>query len=283
MVFSTALVAIPAILYLGAPMTTVIFVPIAVGGVVGGALLLTGSLLILILPIVAIGGAAYFLFIAVPASMTVRELNQTIKRSKKDEFATALEALGPDWEIQPARPDEWFHWTFPKTTGSLDKISMRMAVFDPNDHSERKVNTFKWLDRIQDEVDGKEDENNVEVNIIRKKSSKGPSEIRNNSDTMWVENLSFVRENDHFVIEIEDNGANLLSHKWGKNYLELAKIVDRAATEMETADPSVKLGNQVVMVQKNRNDPFWQKFSILGDFALRIPVDRQWVHDVTDE
>ncbi|KAF9286525.1 hypothetical protein BGZ88_009036 [Linnemannia elongata] len=286
MVISTAIVALPAILIFGAPVASLILVPVAVGGIVGGALLLTGSLLFLVLPIVAVGGVTAFWFISMPASMTVRELNQIIKRSKKDDYSTALGALGSDWEVQRARSDEWFKWTFPSTEGALDKINIRMGVFDPNDHSERKENTFKWIDRIHEYGDEEEEDNSNTSSKHHKKSSsssKSHFEIRNNSNTIAVNNLSVIRQNDHFLIEIEDDGAKLLSQKWGKKFVQLAQIVDRAASEMEAATPGLKLGNQVVLVQRRRNDSFWDKISIHGDLALRIPIDRQWVHDVTDE
>lgn len=288
MVISTAVVALPAILLFGAPVASLILVPVAVGGIVGGALLLTGSLLFLVLPIVAVGGATAFWFISMPASMTVRELNQIIKRSKKDDYSTALGALGSDWEVQPAQSDEWFKWTFPTTAGALDKINIRMGIFDPNDHSERKENTFKWLDRLHDydeEEEEEEDNNNINNKHKKKSSSSSKShfEIRNKSDTFAVDSLSVIRQNDHFLINIEDDGAKLLSQKWGKKFVQLAQIVDRAASEMEAATPGLKLGNQVVLVQRRRNDSFWDKISIHGDLALRIPIDRQWVHDVTDE
>ncbi|KAF9322927.1 hypothetical protein BGZ91_003949, partial [Linnemannia elongata] len=117
-----------------------------------------------------------------------------------------------------------------------------------------------------------EDNSNTSSKHQKKSSSSSKShfEIRNNSNTIAVNNLSVIRQNDHFLIEIEDDGAKLLSQKWGKN-------------EMEAATPGLKLGNQVVLVQRRRNDSFWDKISIHGDLALRIPIDRQWVHDVTDE
>ncbi|KAK3845579.1 MAG: hypothetical protein J3R72DRAFT_436110 [Linnemannia gamsii] len=287
MVISAAVVALPAILLFGAPIASLVLVPVAVGGVVGGVLLLTGSLLFLVLPIVAVGGVAAFWFISMPASMTARELNQIIKRSRKEE--SALRALGSDWEVQSAGPNEWFKWEFPRTAEALDKISIRVGVFDPNDHSERKENTFKWLDRMSedDDKDDKEDEN--ENRVVKHKhnkysSSKSHFEVRNNSDTfVAVENMSVIRENDHVLIEIEDDGAKLLNQKLGKKFLLLAQIVDRAAGEMERATPGLKLGNQVVLVQRRQGESFWDKISIHGDLALRIPVDRQWVHDVTDE
>jgi len=203
--------------------------------------------------------------------------------------------LGSGWEIQPARSDEWFRWTFPETAGAQDKISIRMGVFDPNDHSERKENTFKWLDRIGDNGDDEyyEDKDGngtaTKHRSTSSSTSSSPSrsshfEIRNNSNTYAsVENMSVIRQNDHFLIEIEDNGAKLLSQKWGKKYLELAQVVDRAASEMEAADGELTLGNQVVLAQRRKGDSFWDKISIHGDLALRIPVDRQWVHDVSDE
>ncbi|KAG0295203.1 hypothetical protein BGZ96_012305 [Linnemannia gamsii] len=287
MVISTAVVALPAILLFGAPVASLILVPVAVGGIVGGALLLTGSLLFLVLPIVAISGATAFWFISLPASMTVRDLSQIIKRSKKDSCSTALGALGSDWEVQTARSDEWFKWTFPRTAGDLDRINIRMGVFDPNDHSERKENTFKWLDRLHDYDDDSDHEgsnNNKNNNHIKKSysSSKSHFEIHNNS-TFAVENLSVIRQNDHFLIEIEDDGAKLLDQKWGRKFVELARIVDRAASEMEATTPGLKLGNQVVLVQRRGNNSFWDKISIHGDLALRIPIDRQWVQDVTEE
>ncbi|KAI1306759.1 hypothetical protein EDD11_004657 [Mortierella claussenii] len=279
---STAVIAIPATLAFGFPAASFVFIPLVVGGLVGGMFLLTGGILFFVFPIVVFGSALTFSVCALPAAVNFKDLNQIVKGAEnlKDDGA-ALEALGQGWEIQRANPkEEWFHWRFPKNDREVDKISVRMQVFDPEDQSNRKEKTIKWLDDMQ--RDGKEDDN------IRSLSSSGRSnfQFRNNSDSSQasIQNLSINRENDHLLIQIEDDGAKLLNQKWSKKYLQLAQVVDKAATEMERRQSGLTLGNQIVLVRrKEYQHSFWNKFSLLGDIALRIPFDRTWIHDVSDD
>ncbi|KAF9276920.1 hypothetical protein BGZ68_009658 [Mortierella alpina] len=283
MAVSAALVAAPAVLIFGAPVASLIVVPIAVGGLVGGIFLLTGGLLVLILPIVTIGGAITLSAFLMPAMSMVGDLNKILKRASSqgiDGHTRALTALGPEWEIQPANAnEEWFRWTFPASEQALDKISVRMAVFDPEDKSGRKQNAFRFLDRVS-EGDKDKDKDGENTGVVIKKS--GRFEVRNNSNGFSVQNMSVKRERDHFLIEMEDDGAKLLDQTWGKRYLELAQIVDKAASELEAAQPGLKLGDQVVLVKKDRNS-FWSKFSLYGNLHVRVPFSRTWVHDVVDE
>ncbi|KAF9437099.1 hypothetical protein BGZ76_002015 [Entomortierella beljakovae] len=276
MVVSSALVALPAIIIFGAPVASIFVIPLAVGGIVGGAFLLAGGILFLVIPIVTVGGALVFWFCAMPAAVTAGDLNKIIKRSKNKESSSpksALEALGSEWEIQSSRSDEWFRWTFPTKDNELDKISIRMAVFDPNDKSERKRSTLRWMNSFGESE--KYDKNGI-------KSEKGKIQFNNNSERLSVNNMIVKREDDHILIDIEDDGAKLLSQKWSKKYLELARLVDLAATELESRSGS-KLGNQVVLARKDNHDSFWNKFSLWGDISPRIPFDRTWIHDVLDE
>ncbi|KAF9109126.1 hypothetical protein BGX27_007964 [Mortierella sp. AM989] len=290
MIISSMLVALPAIIIFGAPVASFVFIPLAIGGVIGGIFLLTGGILFFIFPIVALGSVLTFWFYAMPVAATARELNKILKRAKKQAASStplgltpALEAIGPDWEIQKSKSDEWFRWEFPRSVRDLDRISIRMAVFDPNDDSDRKRTTSKWLDNV--DYEDNEYEKDTIISSDRKKSrhDAANSRLRNNFDQFAIDNLVVKRENDHILIQIEDDGAKLLSQKWGKKYLELAKLVDRAATEMETIEPELDLGNQIVLVRKNSHDSFWNKFSLCGNIAPRIPFDRTWVHDVIDE
>ncbi|KAF9948453.1 hypothetical protein BGZ70_002212 [Mortierella alpina] len=248
MAVSAALVALPAVLIFGAPVANFIFVPIVVGGLVGGVFLLTGGFLVLILPLVTIGGAITLGAIFMPAMSVVRDLNKIVKRDrsgKMDGHRSALAALGPEWEIQPAiASEEWFRWTFPASEHALDRISVRMAVFDPQDKSERKQNAFRFLDKVSE---GDQDEDGDNAGVMIKKS--GRFEVRNNSNTFSVQNMA---------------------------------IVDRAASELEAAQPGLKLGDQVVLVKKDRHS-FWNKFSLYGNLHVRVPFSRTWVHDVVDE
>ncbi|KAF9348513.1 hypothetical protein BGX26_000093 [Mortierella sp. AD094] len=287
MLISSALVALPLIVVFGAPVLSLVFIPLAVGGIVGGALLLAGGVLFFVVPIVAVGGAVTFWFFAMPVAVTAGDLNKVLKRAKKQASSDsplgptpALTALGPDWEIQKSKSGEWFRWEFPRSDNELDRIDIRMAVFDPNDNSDRKHNGLKWLN-IKDSDDNDNDNDNDKHNKSGKKDHVN-LQLRNNSEKFSVENLVVRREDDYVVIQIEDDGAKLLSQKWGKKYLELAKLVDRAATELESTQ-GLKLGSQVVLVRKEDHSSFWNKFSLCGDIAPRIPFDRTWVHDVTDE
>ncbi|KAF9163943.1 hypothetical protein BGX20_001149 [Mortierella sp. AD010] len=233
-----------------------------------------------------------------PAAVTTRDLKKVLKRARKQALSDssldptpALTALGPGWEIQRSKPDEWFRWEFPRNEKELDKVSVRMAVFDPNDNSDRKHNSLRWMNfkDIYDDNDDDDDDNDDNDNDKYRKGGikdrvkdRVNLRIRNNSKKFSVENLLVRREDDHVVIQIEDDGAKLLNQKWAKKYLELAKLADRAATEIESTQ-GVKLGSQIVLVRKEGQSSFWNKFSLCGDIALRIPFDRTWVHDVTDE
>ncbi|KAF9571101.1 hypothetical protein EC968_001020 [Mortierella alpina] len=276
MAVSGALVAVPAVLIFGAPVASLVLVPIAVGGLVGGLFLLTGGLLVLVLPIVTIGGAITMGTIFMPAMSILKDLNKILKRA--DGHTSAMTALSPEWEIQPANAsEEWFRWTFPANEQMLDQVSVRMAVFDTQDKSERKQNALRFLSKVS-ESDQDIDGENTGVTI--KKS--GRFEVRNNSNTFSIQNMSVRRERDHLLIEMEDNGAKLLDQKWGKRYLELAQIVDKAASELEAAQHGLKLGDQVVLVKKDPHS-FWSRFSLYGNLNVRVPFSRTWVHDVVDE
>ncbi|KAF9996148.1 hypothetical protein BGZ79_010140 [Entomortierella chlamydospora] len=287
MLISTALVAIPMIFVFGAPVLSLAFVPLAVGGIVGGTFLLAGGFLFFVVPIVAVGGAITLWFFAMPAAVTAKDLKKVLKRARKQASSgssldptPALTALGPGWEIQRSKPDEWFRWEFPRNEKELDKVSVRMAVFDPNDNSDRKHNSLRWMNfkDIYDDDDDDDDDKYRKGGMKDRVNLR----IRNNSKKFSVENMLVRREDDHMVIQIEDDGAKLLNQKWAKKYLELAKLADRAATEIESIQ-GVKLGSQIVLVRKEGQSSFWNKFSLCGDIALRIPFDRTWVHDVTDE
>ncbi|KAF9206221.1 hypothetical protein BGZ49_002821 [Haplosporangium sp. Z 27] len=279
-----ALVALPAVFVYGAPVAFVIFITLAVEGIVGGVLfLLAGGFLFFVIPITLIGGAITFWLFAMPAAVTTRDLNKIIKRAKKEastsSLTPALAALGPDWEIQKSKPDEWFQWEYPRNKKELDKISIRMAVFDPNDNSDRKNYTAKWIESITDDKD--DDTKDAKHSSSKKRNVN--FQFRNQSANFSINDFVMTRENDHVLIKIEDDGAKLLSQKWGQRYLDLAKIVGRAATELESAQPGLKLGNQIVLVRKESSHSFWNKFSLCGDINLRIPFDRTWIHDVTDD
>lgn len=244
---------------------------------------MTGGILILALPMAAVGGAVALYIFSMPAAVAVRDMNNILKRESREHYKTALAALGPDWEVQSSSPDEWFHWTFPTTAGQLDKISVRMAVFDPNDHTGRKERMFRFLDRIDSE--SFEEEHVVIDGEERKKTKKitksGHFQMSNNSESFKIERLDVQREQDHILITMEDRGERLMEQKWAKKYLQLARIVDRAAAEMEMQHPGLNLGQQVVLVHRNEKS-FWNRFSFYGDVAVRMPVDRQWVKDLSE-
>ncbi|KAF9203655.1 hypothetical protein BGZ59_001494 [Podila verticillata] len=265
MILSTLFVAIPAVVAFDAPYSTLVMVPLAVGG----GLFLTRSLLFFVLPVAVVGGAAAFWVVSMPAATTVKDLNKILKRNEQGDFVSALNALGPNWTVQAAKSDEWFRWTFPETvnkTGdkpvALDKVDIRVGVFDPKDQSESKMRTFKFLDRIQDSDDF--------------------NKCRNGKKAKCIKNLQVHRDENHIVISMEDNGEKIMEQEWAKKYLELGQIVDRAASELEARQPGKKLGEQVVLVHKNK-DSFWSRFSPYGDLSLRIPFNRTWVHDLSDE
>ncbi|KAG0307615.1 hypothetical protein BGZ98_010278 [Dissophora globulifera] len=290
MTIGAALVALPAMFVFGPGAIGIVLVPIAIGSIFGGMLLLTGGMIFLVFPVIAIGGALTFWLYAMPAAATAKDLKKILKRAQQsvNGGSSALSALGLDWEIERARPDEWFRWEFPLKPNEQDRISIRMAVFDPNDHSARKQQTMRWLDNVKkfgddDSKSQEVEKKNGDVDRRTKRTSSGNFQIMNNSKNMSIENLSIERDNDHVLIRIEDDGAKLLNQAWGKNYLELAKIVDRAASELEAADSGLDLGEQVVLVHKDKGESFWNKFSLVGDIALRVPFSRTWVHDVTDE
>jgi hypothetical protein len=282
-----------------APCKTLVVVPLTVGGA-GLALMLTGRFLYIVLPIFAIGGAAMFWATTMPAANTIKDLQKILQRDEMSSGGrytpTALSALGADWEVQPARPDEWFRWTFPTTTisaksgskpdaaSSLDKLSVRMAILDPHDQSERKVKTMKFLDKLQD---------NKEMSCKMRRHFKEHADSDPNSHHRecgrMLESLKIQRDGDHILVQMEDDGAKIMDQPWAKKYLTLGQIVDRAASEMEAARPGMKLGEQVVLVHKSdkrRNggeDSFWRRWSLYGDLSLRIPFDRTWVKDLSDE
>ncbi|KAG0335994.1 hypothetical protein BG000_007036 [Podila horticola] len=285
---SSVIVAIPAVLVFGAPAMGILAIPLGVGAVVGGALVFTGSLLFIVLPVFALGGAAFFWTVSMPVAMTAKELDKIIKRDKKDRYPTAVSALGSEWGIEAARDDEYFHWTFPKHENDLDQARIRMAVFDPNDDSGRKQRMFKFLEFVDKDSSLsstsksqaaiiKGDSGNGHGQVIK---SKGNFEFRNNGG-FAVQDLEVRRDRDHIEVEFRDDGAKLMKQKWLKKYVALGKIVDRAAAELEQVQ-GVQLGEQVVLVRR-KTDSFWNRFSIYGDIAPRVPFDRRWIHDVTDE
>ncbi|KAG0217271.1 hypothetical protein BGX33_011031 [Mortierella sp. NVP41] len=301
MVLSTVLVAVPMVMIFDAPCNTLVYVPLTVGGA-GLALMLTGRLLYIALPIFAIGGAAMFWATTMPAANTIKDLQKILKRDEKSGgrySPTALGALGSDWEVQSARPDEWFRWTFPSTTttttatsadktiaaSSFDKLSVRMAVLDPYDQSEHKAKTMKFLDRLQNN-----DEMSSKLKRHFKEHAAEKDEKCHRECGVILESLKVQRDGDHVLVQMEEDGAKMMDQIWAKKYLALGQIVDRAASEMEAARPGMKLGEQVVLVHKKNNrdgrhsdDSFWRRWSPYGDLALRIPFDRTWVKDLSDE
>ncbi|KAG9065267.1 hypothetical protein KI688_002590 [Linnemannia hyalina] len=298
MVLSTVLVAVPMVMIFDAPCNTLAYVPLTVGGA-GLALMLTGRLLYVALPIFAIGGAAMFWATTMPAANTIKDLKKILERNEMSNgngryAPTALSALGGDWEVQPARPDEWFRWTFPTVSSStskgvkpdaasLDKLSVRMAILDPHDQSEHKAKTMKFLDKLQDK---------------KERSSKMRRHFKDHADSdsmnphhrechRMLESLKVQRDGDHILVQMEDDGAKMMDQPWAKKYLALGQIVDRAASEMEAGRPGMKLGEQVVLVHKNDKrrsgeDSFWRRWSPYGDLSIRIPFDRTWVNDLSE-
>ncbi|KAG0255677.1 hypothetical protein BG011_004975 [Mortierella polycephala] len=278
MFLSTVFVAVPAILVFDAPTKALVLVPLTVAGV-GGALILTGRLLFILLPLMAVGGAAVFWMTTMPAASTVKDLKKILDRdAMAGRHTSALSVLGPNWQVQSARPDEWFRWTFPEMgdKDALDKIDIRMTVFDPNDYSDRKFKTMWMVDRVSSE-DHKDEFKR------RCKKNKG----RDGEDDRYalLKNLNLRREGDHFLIQMEEDGERIMDQKWAKKYLALGQLVDRAAKEMETAQPSLKLGDQVVLVHNSRDheDSFWGRWSPFGGISVRIPFSRTWVQDLSDE
>ncbi|KAF9575805.1 hypothetical protein EC968_001593 [Mortierella alpina] len=279
MVLSTVLVAVPAVMIFDAPSKTLALVPLTVAGV-GGALMLTGRLLYVALPIMAVGGAAVFWCTTMPAANTVKDLKKILERDAKGGRynSTALSALGSNWEIQSAKNDEWFRWTFPEMgdSKSLDKVDIRMAVFDPNDHSDRKYKAMKFLDKLYDEDD-------VEGRRRRLKHCK-MNKRGGDDQSCSIEAFDLKREGEHLTVHMEVDGETLMDQKWAKKYLALGQIVDRAAKEIEAAHPGMRLGDQVVLVHKKNtdNDSCWSRWSPYGDLSLRIPFDRTWVNDLSE-
>ncbi|KAF9286561.1 hypothetical protein BGZ68_002804 [Mortierella alpina] len=281
MVLSTVLVAVPAVMIFDAPSKTLALVPLTVAGV-GGALMLTGRLLYVALPIMAVGGAAVFWCTTMPAANTVKDLKKILDRDAKGGRynSSALSALGSNWEIQSAKNDEWFRWTFPEMGDpkSLDKVDIRMAVFDPNDHSDRKYRVMKFLDKLHDEDD-------VEGRKRRfKQCNKNKRMGDDKSCSVEVEDFELKRDGDHLTVHLEVDGEEMMNQKWAKKYLALGQIVDRAAKEIEAAHPGMRLGDQVVLVHKKNtdNDSCWSRWSPYGDLSLRIPFDRTWVNDLSE-
>ena len=296
MVLSTVLVAVPMIMIFDAPCNTLVYVPLTVGGA-GLALMLTGRLLYIALPIFAISGAVMFWATTMPAANTIKDLKKILERDEKSSgngryTPTALSALGTDWEVQPARPDEWFHWTFPTAfsstsksgkpdAASLDKLSVRMAILDPHDQSERKAKTMKFLDKLQDKK---------EISKMRRHfkdhADSDTTNPHHRECSRMLESLKVQRDGDHILVQMEDDGAKMMDQPWAKKYLALGQIVDRAASEMEAARPGMKLGEQVVLVHKSDKrrgeDSFWRRWSPYGDLSVRIPFDRTWVKDLSD-
>ncbi|KAG0343120.1 hypothetical protein BG004_005478 [Podila humilis] len=279
---SSAVVAIPAAFVFGPAALSILAIPLGVGVIVGSALVFSGGFLFIVLPGLAIASVAAFWTMSLPAAMLFRELDQIIKRDRKGHYTTALSALGSEWTVEASRPDEYFLWTFPKDESQLDKAEIRMAIFDPNDNSGRKqrmAKLFEFVDR-----DSKDD-------ILTEVSEKGQAiKLKNNSNVEYrnsssncdsTHNLEVRRVGDHVEIKLQDDGAKMMKQKWVSKYVELGKVVDRAASETEQMQ-GVTLGNQVVLVHRKASDWHWDKFSIYGHLAPRIPFDRRWIHDVAD-
>ncbi|KAF9970387.1 hypothetical protein BGZ73_006919 [Actinomortierella ambigua] len=301
-VYSTAIAAIPLMLVFGtSTVLPILFVPIAVGG----ALFFAGGMVFFILPVVLIGGAVTFFAFSMPAAVAFKDVNKILKRDKDGTDGwSALGTLGKDWEIQPAGKDEYFHWSFPTKRQPLDKVELRVAVFDPEDNSRRKHKTLKWIDRL---VDGINEDN--EPGSHRRHRRRGSSddiyekddddsdkktttttrrnkfEYRNSrwDDCEGPKDLTLRRDGNHVEIQFEDDGQKIMNTKIAKKYLRLGQIVDRAASEIEAREGR-KLGDQVVLVRKaDTRDSCWSSWTPYGDIALRIPFSRQWVHDLSDE
>ncbi|KAF9433126.1 hypothetical protein BGZ76_009850 [Entomortierella beljakovae] len=267
MVLSTVFVAAPAVAFCDAPYKTLVLVPLTVFGV-GAALMLTGKLMFVVLPVVAAGGAIAFWVTVMPSASTANDLKKILKRQERSgQFETATNILGPNWEIQTAKSNEWFRWAFPEQGDKkqLDKVDIRMTVFNPNDHSDRKERSLELLDRFKlDRMDE-----------IKSKCKKHPDYDIPNS-------LKIKRDGDQFLIQLEEDGEKLMGQTMAKKYLALGRVVDKAAKEMEAAQPGLKLGDQVVLVHKNNRDSFWSCWSPYGDLSLRIPFNRTWVNDLSE-
>ncbi|KAI1292408.1 hypothetical protein EDD11_008784 [Mortierella claussenii] len=263
-VLSTVLVAVPAVVVFDAPYRTLAFVPLTVLGV-GGVLMLTGRLLYIALPVVAIGGATAFWVTVMPAANTAKDLKKILKRDKNsDRYTTALSTLGTDWEIQAAQSNEWFRWTFPERSDKkqLDKVDISMSVFDPNDHSDRKAKVMQMIDKMQKRMSSEKDKPGCNV----------------------PQSLTVKRQGAQISIHMEEDGEKIMEQKMAKKYLALGRIVVKAAKEMEAAQPGLNLGEQLVLVhkKKNRDESSWGSWSPYGDLSLRIPFNRTWVNDLQD-
>ncbi|KAF9165130.1 hypothetical protein DFQ26_000574 [Actinomortierella ambigua] len=330
--YSTAIIAIPAIVVFGASTALpILFVPIAVGG----ALFFAGSLVFLVLPVVLIGGAVTFFAFSMPAAMAMKDVNKILKRDNGhgsggndgDDYDymnggaghwSALGTLGKDWEIQPAGEDEYFHWSFPTNRQPLDKVEIRLAVFDPEDSSRRKHKALKWFDRLaegineeapcgstdchhrdhhhrrhyrkgddDDSDNGNDNNNNNSNNNSGKTTSLSRKSHFQYRQSMWEDyegpkDMTLRRDGNHVEIQFEDDGAKVMKTKIAKKYLRLGQIVDRAASEVEAREGR-KLGDQVVLVRKvaARDSCWW--WTPYGEISLRIPFSRQWVRDLSDE
>ncbi|KAF9988074.1 hypothetical protein BGZ65_012463 [Modicella reniformis] len=276
MVLSTVLVAIPAIMVFDAPCSTLAKVPLTVFGV-GVVLMLAGRLVYIALPVLAIGGATMFWVTTMPAANTVKDLKKILEREERaGRYTTALSILGSDWEIQRAQPNEWFRWTFPERGDKkqLDKIDIRIAIFDSNDYNDHRESALKLLDKFED------------MNMNEMKRRCKHRQDKHDIDCSLMESLKLKRDGDQVVIQMEEDGEKLMEQKFAKKYLNLGRIVDKAAKEMEAARPGLNLGEQVVLVRKNRGynrDSFWSRWSPYGDLSLRIPFNRTWVNDLSDE
>ncbi|KAF8979527.1 hypothetical protein BGZ46_005320 [Entomortierella lignicola] len=270
MFLSTVFIAVPAVIVFDAPYKTLAYVPLSVLGA-GIALKLTGRLLYVALPVVAIGGAAAFWVTVMPSANTAKDLKEILKREENSgRYSTATSILGSDWEVQKAQPNEWFRWTFPEKgdKAQLDKVDIRMTVFDVNDQSDRKERSLELMDKFK--------------GFNRFDEVKRCKKDKSGNDCHFPESLKVKREGDQFLIQMEDDGEKLMDQKMAKKYLALGRIVDRAAKEMEAAQPGLKLGEQVVLVHKSKEDSFWSKWSPYGDLTLRIPFNRTWINDLSE-
>ncbi|KAG0243987.1 hypothetical protein BGX31_010022 [Mortierella sp. GBA43] len=277
-VLSTLLVAVPAVIVFDAPNDTLVKVPLGVFGA-GVALVLAGRLVFIALPVLAVGGAVMFWTTCTPAIGMVKDVKKLLKREEKaDRYTTALGVLGSEWEIQKAQPNEWFHWTFPERGDKkqLDKIDIRMSVFDTKDHRYSKKKALELLDSC---------ESMGSMVDVMENNCKYSKDKDKNDICGILKSLKIKHDDTQVVIQMEEDGEKVMEQKFAKKYLALGRIVDRAAKEMEATHPGLNLGEQVVLVHKNRDlkDSWGGQWSPSSGLTLRIPFNRTWVNDLSEE
>ncbi|KAF9348514.1 hypothetical protein BGX26_000094 [Mortierella sp. AD094] len=126
----------------------------------------------------------------VPKAITSRDLNKILKRAKEHAFSNpldstpALTALGPDWEIQTSKSDEWFRWDSPRTRS----VSAWRSSFP---RLEGLSNTTAGCDyNGGDDYDYMMNNKNDYLNY----------QIRKTLKTVSVENLIVKHEDDYVLI-----------------------------------------------------------------------------------